>query len=197
MNQNSHPVWLRITHWLNVVAVVILIMSGWRIYNAAPVFEFIYFPRQITLGGWLAGALQWHFAAMWLLFFNGLFYLGMNIVTRRVFTKFTPLNISGLFCDMGAVLKLRLTHNDPTHYNMIQKFLYLGIIAVLTLMVLSGLVMWKPVQFPVLRTLLGDYDVARIIHFVGMSAIVGFVILHVAMVAIVPRTLKGMITGHV
>ena len=138
---------------------------------------------------------MWHFAAMWLLLFNGIFYLVMNIVTKRFVFKYTPLSISGLFRDIHAAL--RLSHGDLTHYNMIQKFFYLGIIAVLIIMVISGLVMWKPVQFPTLRFLMGDYDVARIIHFLGMAAIIGFVILHVVMVAIVPRTLKGMILGKV
>ena len=68
-----HPWWLRLTHWLNAIAVVIMLMSGWRIYNAAPFYDFV-IPKAITLGGWLGGALQWHFAAMWLLAANGLLY---------------------------------------------------------------------------------------------------------------------------
>jgi thiosulfate reductase cytochrome b subunit len=192
----SHPLWLRVAHWLNVIAVVILVMSGWRIYNAAPIFDFK-FPRDITLGGWLGGALQWHFAAMWLLFLNGLFYLVMNIVTGRFKRKYLPLSPRQLWADIIATLRLRLSHSDLTHYNMVQKCAYLGVIAALIIMVLSGLVIWKPVQFPFLRTIMGDYEIARIIHFIGMSAIVFFSIIHVIMVMLVPRTLKGMVTGRV
>lgn len=191
-----HPLWLRIVHWLNAVAVVIMIMSGWRIYNAAPVFPFR-FPNELTLGGWLAGALDWHFAAMWLLFFNGLFYLVMNIVTGRTRRKFGGLSVRGLISDLRDVLRLRMNHTDPLHYNTIQKIAYIGVILSLVMMVLSGLVMWKPVQFPVLRTLLGDYDFARIIHFVCMVMICLFIFIHIVMVMIVPKTLKGMVTGRV
>src|SRR3989442_187168 len=87
--QRIHPLWLRLTHWLNALAVVILVTSGWRIYNAAPFFDFS-FPGSITLGGWLGGALQWHFAAMWLLVFNGLLYLLLNIASGRWLRKFFP-----------------------------------------------------------------------------------------------------------
>ena len=67
-----HPVWVRVTHWLNALAAIVMMLSGWRIYDASPIFHGFTFPPDITLGGWLGGALQWHFAAMWLLVFNGL-----------------------------------------------------------------------------------------------------------------------------
>jgi thiosulfate reductase cytochrome b subunit len=62
-----HALWVRLTHWLSAVAILVMIASGWRIYDASPLFKFIYFPNALTLGGWLGGALLWHFAAMWLL----------------------------------------------------------------------------------------------------------------------------------
>ncbi len=86
-----HPLWLRITHWINAVAVVIMIGSGWEIYNASPLFPFE-FPKSITLGGWLAGALLWHFAAMWLFAVNGLVYVVLGILTGRFRRKLLPLH---------------------------------------------------------------------------------------------------------
>ena len=88
--QAIHSRWLRVTHWLNAIAVVVLIMSGWRIYNASPLFDFR-IPKEITLGGWLGGALMWHFAAMWLLAGNGLVYLLCNLGSGRLLKKFLPL----------------------------------------------------------------------------------------------------------
>lgn len=190
-----HPLWLRGTHWLNVLAVLVMATSGWRIDDASPLFGFS-FPSAITLGGWLGGALQWHFAAMWLLFFNGLVYLLFNVGSGRLFSKFLPLSPRALLADVGAALKGRLAHDDPAHYNAVQRAAYLFIVLDLVLLVLSGLVLWKSVQFPLLRELLGGYDVARRVHFVAMALLVGFVGVHLAMVALVPRTLVAMLRGR-
>ncbi|MDR3014271.1 MAG: cytochrome b/b6 domain-containing protein [Delftia acidovorans] len=193
--QRIHPLWLRLTHWLNALAVVILVTSGWRIYNAAPFFDFS-FPGSITLGGWLGGALQWHFAAMWLLVFNGLVYLLLNIASGRWARKFFPVSVQGVRQDLLAALKGRLSHADPARYNHVQKLAYLFVVLDLVVIVLSGLVLWKSVQFPLLRELLGGYESARRVHFFGMSALVAFVVVHLAMVALVPRTFLTMIHGR-
>ena len=193
--QRIHPPWLRLTHWLNALAVVILVTSGWRIYNAAPFFDFS-FPGSITLGGWLGGALQWHFAAMWLLVFNGLVYLLLNIASGRWARKFFPVSVQGVRQDLLAALKGRLSHADPARYNHVQKLAYLFVVLDLVVIVLSGLVLWKSVQFPLLRELLGGYESARRVHFFGMSALVAFVVVHLAMVALVPRTFLTMIHGR-
>ncbi len=182
-----HPAWLRVMHWLNVIAVVALVMSGWRIYNAFPILSFK-FPASITLGGWLGGALLWHFAAMWLLFLNGLAYLAMNVVTGRLKRRFWPLAPREIWRDFNEALRGRLAHDDLRHYNAVQKAAYLFVILDLVVLVLSGLVVWKPVQFPLLRELMGGFDAARVVHFVGMVLLVAFVAVHVAMVALVPRT---------
>lgn len=189
------PAWLRITHWLNAIAVIIMMLSGWRIYNASPLFAF-HFPNGITLGGWLAGALQWHFAAMWLLVANGLFYLAMNVLTGRFQRRFLPLSISGALQDMAAALRGKLSHADLAEYNAAQKLLYLGVVAVIVVTILSGLAIWKSVQFPLLRMLMGGYDTARWIHFAGMSAIALFIVVHVVMTVLVPRTLIIMLRGR-
>jgi thiosulfate reductase cytochrome b subunit len=190
-----HPLWLRATHWLNALAVVLLATSGWRIYNAAPVFAFR-LPEALSIGGWLGGALQWHFAAMWLLFFNGIAYLLINLASGRLRRQFFPLSARQLLGDMGAALKGKLSHADPRHYNDVQKLAYLFVMLDCILLVLSGLVLWKSVQFPLLRELMGGYDSARVIHFIAMAALVGFVVLHVVMVALVPRTLLAMLRGR-
>lgn len=190
-----HPLWLRLTHWLNAVAMLIMVTSGWRIYNAAPLFNFS-FINELTLGGWLGGALQWHFAGMWLFGINGLCYLLLNLFSGRFKRQFWPLSPRLFISDLWAALRGKLQHADLRRYNMVQRVLYLLAMAGCVLMVLSGLVLWKSVQFPLLRTLLGGYDAARYIHFFAMTALVGFVVIHLVMVALVPRTLLAMLRGR-
>jgi len=190
-----HPVWLRATHWLNALAVVIMTMSGWRIYNASPLFDFE-FAKAITLGGWLGGAIQWHFAAMWLLAANGLVYLLCNAATGRIVRKFFPLSPRAIVADLSAAVRGRLSHADLRRYNAVQRAAYLFVIADSVLLVLSGLVLWKSVQFPLLRELLGGYESARRVHFFAMAAMVVFVMVHLAMAALVPRTLLAIIRGR-
>jgi len=190
-----HPAWLRVVHWLNVLAVLLMVSSGWRIYNAAPFWNFR-FPNEWTLGGWLGGALQWHFAGMWLLAINGLIYLSLNLGSGRFFKKFVPLTPSVVLTDLKAALRGRLSHDDLTRYNGLQKAAYVFAVLDLILLVVSGLVLWKSVQFQVLRELLGGYDAARRVHFIAMSLLLAFVAGHVFMVALVPRTLLTMIRGR-
>ena len=189
-----HPLTVRITHWINVAAVFLMAASGWRIYNASPLFPFR-FPADITLGGWLAGALQWHFAAMWLLVANGLIYVAYGIFSGHYRRSFLPVSPNALLRAFADFVHGRLLHPVGA-YNPLQRIAYLGIIAVLVLEVLSGLVIWKPVQFQTLGALLGDYPGARLVHFTGMAAIVLFVVIHVVMVLLVPRTFVPMWTGR-
>jgi thiosulfate reductase cytochrome b subunit len=191
-----HPIWLRITHWLNAFAALIMMFSGWRIYDASPVFRNIVIPPSITLGGWLGGALQWHFAAMWLLVFNGIVYLALNLASGRFRTKFFPLSPRAVLRDLFAALTGKLSHADLRHYNAVKKLAYLFVVVDLTVLVLSGLAIWKSVQFPLLRELMGGYDRARIVHFCAMALMAAFVIVHVAMVALVPRSLLTMLRGR-
>jgi thiosulfate reductase cytochrome b subunit len=191
----THTLWLRLTHWLNAVAVVILVASGWRIYDATPLFAFR-FPGGLTLGGWLGGALQWHFAAMWLLAANGLIYLLLNVGTGRLLRKFFPLSPRAILTDLRTALQGHLSHADPRSYNSVQRAAYLFVMLDSVLLVLSGLVLWKSVQFPLLRELLGGYETARRVHFFAMTGLVGFVAVHLTMVALVPRTLLSMIRGR-
>ena len=201
-----HPLTVRITHWLNALAMVIMIMSGWRIYNSDPILPF-YFPVELTLGGsyegsvdihnedGLAGALQWHFAGMWLLTINGIVYLAYGILSGHFRRAFFPVGPRAVLRDAVAALKFQLPHQLGV-YNAVQKTLYLGVLAAGVITVLSGLAIWKPGQFQELTFLFGGFDVARIIHFLGMARSSLFLIVHVALVIIVPKTLPAMITGR-
>jgi thiosulfate reductase cytochrome b subunit len=175
--------------------MIVMIMSGWQIYNASPLFNFV-FPSAITLGGWLGGALLWHFAAMWLLMVNGLIYLTLGIATGRFQRKLLPITVDGVIGDTKAALTGRLSHDDLSKYNYVQKLLYAGIIVVGIVIVLSGLSIWKPVQLQWLTAIFGGYDTARYVHFVAMASIVGFLIVHVALAILVPRSLRAMIIGR-
>lgn len=190
-----HPVWLRVTHWLNAIAVVLLVTSGWRIYNATRFFDFA-IPDAITLGGWLGGTLQWHFAAMWLLFANGMLYLLINLFSGRLRRQFFPITPRQVLHDLGAALKGKLAHADLRHYNSVQRMAYLFVMLDSIVLVLSGLVLWKSVQFPLLRELMGGYEVARRVHFFAMAALCAFIVVHMVMVALVPRTLLTMLRGR-
>jgi len=189
------PAWVRTMHWINAVAIILMIMSGWQIYNASPLFSFT-FSRSITLGGWLGGALLWHFAAMWLLMVNGLVYLALGFATGRFRKKLLPITPEGVMSDARAALTGKLSHDDLTKYNQVQKLLYTGIIVVGVLIVLSGLSIWKPVQLQWLTALFGGYDAARYVHFICMSAIVAFLVVHVALAVLVPKSLRAMVIGR-
>jgi len=188
------PLWVRITHWINALAILVMIGSGWQIYNASPLFPFT-FPRSITLGGWLAGALLWHFAAMWVLVINGIVYVTLGIVTGRFRRKLLPIRPSAVIADAKAALAGRLSHDDLSVYNAVQRLLYLGVILAGVVVVLSGLSIWKPIQLQELTALFGGYDAARYVHFFAMAAIAGFVAIHVVMALLVPKSLRAMIRG--
>ncbi|GLH76908.1 cytochrome b561 [Bradyrhizobium sp. SSBR45G] len=189
------PAWVRVMHWINAVAMILMIMSGWQIYNASPLFDFR-FDKSITLGGWLGGALLWHFAAMWLLMLNGLAYLVTGLATGRFRRKLLPISPSSVVADLKAALTFKLAHDDLTAYNAVQKLLYLGIILVGIIIVLSGLGMWKPVQLHWLVSLFGDYPAARYVHFVCMALICAFLVIHIVLALLVPKSLRAMIIGR-
>ena len=190
-----HPWPLRVMHWINALAMVLMIGSGWKIYNDEVLFGWLHFPDWITIGGEAQGALQWHFFAMWVLMLNGLAYLAYGFATGRFRTKFLPIRVAEFVVDVRDALALRLSHADITRYNAVQKLLYTGIILVIVVQVLSGWAIWKPVQLSELVSLFGGFQGGRLVHFLGMAAIVGFLVIHVALALIVPRTIGAMITG--
>ena len=190
-----HPAWVRVTHWINVLAMLMMIGSGWQIYDASPLFGFT-FPPQIALGNWLAGALLWHFAAMWLLVINGIVYVTLGIATGRFRRKLFPVYPRQVLHDLFAALRGRLSHDDLSVYNAVQKLLYLGILLTALVIVSSGLSIWKPVQFQWLTSFYGGYNTARYVHFAAMTAIVTFLVVHVSLAVLVPKSLRAMIVGR-
>jgi thiosulfate reductase cytochrome b subunit len=188
-----HALFVRVFHWLNALGMTLMIMSGWRIYNASPLFDFR-FPSGITLGGWLGGALQWHFAAMWLLVINLLVYVIVGFASRHFRKRFTPVSPSSVLGDMAKALKGKLPHSTTT-YNAVQKAAYIGVLLAIVLTIVSGSVVWKPVQLQELAILMGGYEGARLVHFAGMTAICAFIVLHLTLVLLVPSTLVPMVIG--
>ena len=189
-----HPLAVRLTHWINAGAIVVMIGSGWQIYNASPLLRFV-FPAWMTLGDWLGGALAWHFAAMWLLAVNFAIYLGYGLISGHVRRRLLPLRPREIRRDAILALRFRLPH-DASHYNAVQRLLYVLAGYGIALAIVSGLAIWKPVQLHPLTALLGGYEVARRVHFLAMAGITGFIIVHLVLVAIVPSTLPPMLTGR-
>jgi len=190
-----HPLPMRIMHWVNAAAMIIMIMSGWKIYNDEVIFGWLHFSDAITLGMWAQHGLQWHFFGMWILVLNGLAYLSYGLISGRFRAKLFPISLRDLIASIRDALTLRLKHDDLTHYNAVQKLLYVGIILVGIVTVLSGLSIWKPVQFSELAALFYDFQTARLVHFLCMAAIVLFLVVHVTLALLVPRSLVAMVTG--
>jgi thiosulfate reductase cytochrome b subunit len=190
-----HPLPLRIMHWINAAAIVIMIGSGWRIYNDDVLFGWLHFPNFLVIGKWAQYGLQWHFFGMWIFVLNGIAYLTYGISTGRFRQKLFPISPREVLATIGEALRLRLTHEDLSVYNAVQKILYLGVILVGILIVITGLCLWKPVQFSEVASLFGNFQTIRFIHFLCMAAIVAFVAVHVTLALLVPQSLLAMITG--
>jgi thiosulfate reductase cytochrome b subunit len=190
-----HPLALRIMHWINALAIIVLIGSGWKIYEDEALFGWLHFPDWITIGGEAQGALQWHFFAMWILMINGVCYLVYGFASGRFRRKLIPIRPREVVSNIAAALRFNLAHDDITMYNAVQKLLYAGILVVITVQVISGFAIWKPMQLSELVTVFYDFQGARLAHFIGMAAIVGFIGVHVLLALLVPRTIGAMITG--
>jgi thiosulfate reductase cytochrome b subunit len=193
--QRLHPLPLRIMHWINAVAIFIMIGSGWKIYNDDVILGWLHFPDAIVIGIWAQYGLQWHFFGMWIFVLNGTAYLTYGIVTGRFRQKLFPITLAELLATINDALHFRLGHDDLTIYNAVQKILYLGVILVGILIVITGLCLWKPVQFSELASLFYNFQTIRVIHFLCMAAIVGFIVVHVSLALLVPQTLVAMVTG--
>lgn len=195
VNRKMHPAIVRFTHWTNALAMIIMITSGWKIYNDEVLFGFLHFPESIVLGVWAQHALQWHFFAMWILAINGLVYLLYGLISGRFARMLWPIRPRDIIAEAIQALTFRLKHTDLTHYNAVQKLLYVGIILVVIVQVVSGLAIWKPIQFSSLVSLFYDFQGARLAHFIGMAAICLFLLVHVTLALLVPRTILAMLTG--
>ena len=190
-----HPVPIRIMHWINAAAMLVMITSGWGIYDDDVIVRGLHFPQALRLGEWAAPSLNWHFAGMWLLVLNGLAYLGYGLITGRLRERLLPIRFSDLVQTVRDTLHFKIAHEDLTTYNAVQKALYLVVILAAASQVVTGLAIWKPIQFSGLVWLLGGFQGARIVHFLGMSVIVGFLLVHVLLSLLVPQTLWAMLAG--
>ena len=190
-----HPWPVRVMHWTNALAMVVMIGSGWGIHNDSVIFSALHFGKPFRIGNWAAESLQWHFAGMWLLVLNGGAYLLYGVLTGRLRERLLPIRLRDLMQTVRDTLRLHVAHQDLTTYNAVQKLLYIIVILAGVAQVVSGLAIWKPVQFSELTALLGGFQGARLVHFAGMAVIVGFLLVHVALSLLVPQTLWAMLTG--
>ena len=190
-----HPLPIRIMHWINALAMIVMITSGWGIYNDYVIISGLHFSDTLRLGSWAAESLLWHFAGMWFLAINGLAYLLYGVVTGRFREKLLPIKPSEVLQTVNDTLHFKIAHEDLTHYNAVQKLLYIVVIIAGVSQVITGLAIWKPIQFSALVSLFGGFQGARLVHFLGMTVIVGFLVVHVALALLVPRTLVAMVSG--
>ncbi len=196
----QHPLIIRITHWVNFIALGIMVMSGLQIYNASPVIPIDFdFPKSVTLGGWLQGGRQWHFLGMWLFAINGVVWVVYNILSKhgRMTTIFSKKDFGGLLPMIQYYLRIRKKHPPVRKYNALQKAAYTSVPFIALGAVLTGVSIYWPVQFGWVTRLFGNYDTARLWHFLFMSALVLFVAGHLFMVAISGwNNFTSIITGY-
>jgi thiosulfate reductase cytochrome b subunit len=206
LDEQVHPLARRIAHWVMALSILVMIGSGWRVYNASPIFDFR-FPEWATLGGdvemalarhgdpGVATAIAWHFAAMWLLAASYFVFMLWGILSGHFWRDFLPVGPRSIARDIMAALTFRLEHRLG-EYNAVQKAAYMGALTVVAVMIISGIAVWKPVQSYPLEILFGGFQGARLVHFIGMAGIVLFLFVHVALTLLVPRTLLAMVVGR-
>lgn len=190
-----HPLPIRVMHWINAIVMLVMITSGWGIYDDDVIIRGFHFSPFWRLGDWAAWSLNWHFAGMWFLGINGLIYLIYGFASGRLREKLLPIRPSDVVRTVIDTLHFKIAHEDITVYNAVQKLLYIVVILAGISQVVTGLAIWKPVQFSGLVWLFGGFQTARVLHFAGMAVIVGFLVVHVALALLVPRTLWAMVTG--
>jgi thiosulfate reductase cytochrome b subunit len=190
-----HPLPVRIMHWVNAVVMLIMITSGWGIYDDDVIIRGFHFSQFWRLGEWAAWSLNWHFAGMWLLTINGLTYIVYGLVSGRLRERLLPIRLAEVMQTVVDTLHFKIAHEDITVYNGVQKLLYIVVILAGVAQVITGIAIWKPIQFSGLVSLLGGFQMARVLHFAGMAVIVSFLIVHVALALLVPKTLLAMVAG--
>jgi Ni/Fe-hydrogenase b-type cytochrome subunit len=200
----EHPGLVRFTHWVNTVALFVMVGSGLQIFRAFPSFgakipqkDLLNWPKAFALGGWLGGALQWHLTFLWIYIASGLFYLVFQIVSgnyRQVL--FVPSDFRGVWPMARHYFFFGPKPLATETYNPLQKLAYTSAILLGVLSVLTGISVWKPVQFSWLAWLMGGFHLARVWHFVVMWAILAFLLGHLVMVVLHGwKNFMSMITG--
>lgn len=200
----EHSLAIRVTHWLNAIALFVMAGSGLRIYLAFPAFgdklpphDFIRFPARYTIGGWLGGALQWHFTFMWLFVGSGLVYVFYQLSTgnwRQVL--FAPRDVAGVWPMFRHYFLFGPKPKQEESYNPLQKLAYTATIFLGVLSTLTGLVLYKSAQLSFLVPLLGGYRSARILHFLSLVGFAAFIPGHLVMVIVHGwNNFQSMLTG--
>jgi thiosulfate reductase cytochrome b subunit len=208
-SRRQQPLPIRVTHWCNVLFIVLMAASGLQILTAYPAlgpqgaqyawypFQNIPPPRWLRLGGWLAGGRHWHFAIAWFFIGNGLIYLAYFFASgewrRRLFSP--GRDAVNALRQLGFYLRIRKSPPPEDFYNGLQRLAYTGVLLLAAVMVSSGLAIYKPVQFHLLTLMFGGYDGARAVHLAGLCLLAIFAAVHLVMVSIHPRELLGMISG--
>ena len=190
-----HPVPVRIMHWVNALAIIVMIGSGWGIYDDDVIIHGLHFSPDWRIGSWAAESLLWHFAFMWVLIINGAAYLLYGLISGRLRERLLPIRLPDIVHTIRDTLRFKVAHEDLTTYNAVQKLLYIVVILAGVSQVVTGVAIWKPVQFSWLVALMGGFQAARVYHFAGMAVIVGFLAVHVTLAVLVPSTLWAMLTG--
>ncbi len=180
-------------HWIGAYAVLCMMLSGWEIYDASPSLPFTV-PQWMTLGGWLAGGIAWHLSAMWILLVDGSAYLIYGLASGHLRRALGRPRLADVWRDLLLAIRFRLAHQVGV-YNAVQRLLYVLVIAAIGGAVVTGFSIWKPVQLGWLTGLFGGYPTARLIHLGLMCAIAAFVVIHLALVLLFPRTLVSMVVG--
>jgi thiosulfate reductase cytochrome b subunit len=188
----EHSAVVRFCHWLNAVALTVMITSGWRIFKAFPSFgprlpehKLLNIPEAITLGGWLGGALQWHYTFMWVFTATGLIYVGYLVASGEYrMMLFRPRDIPGVWPMARHYFFFGPAPRQTEAYNALQKLAYTSVVLFGAVSVLTGIVILRPVQFSGLAWLMGGFHLARVWHFAAMCGFVAFIPGHLVMVAL-------------
>ena len=207
--RRQQPSAIRITHWCNVIFLVLMAGSGLQILTAYPAlgprgnqywwypFQNVAPPQWLRIGGWLAGGRHWHFAIAWFFIANGLVYFIYFFISgewrRRLFRP--GRDTGNAVRQFAYYIRLSKTPPAADFYNGLQRFAYTGVLLLGIVMVLSGLAIYKPVQFYPLMLIFGGYDGARVVHLAGLCLLAMFVAVHVVLVSLHPRELLNMIGG--
>jgi thiosulfate reductase cytochrome b subunit len=208
--ESKHPAAIRWLHWINFPLLSIMIWSGMLIYWANDVYRiglgsftlFHFFPdwfyNGLGLGHRLAEGMAWHFLFMWLFAVNGILYVIYTLVSGE-WRSLVPNRNSLREAIQVTLYDLHLSkvHPPPRKFNGAQQFAYTSIIVMGAGSLMTGLAIWKSVQFGWLTALLGGYEAARIEHFLLTIGYVLFFLVHIAQVIRAGwNNLRSMITGY-